>query len=71
MNTKSPNSIYIENHNLYTGQRLTVYPDTGGALPTVPQGAIVPEDDKTINIVYAGVKRAVTTIHAALQVTGW
>ena len=68
--TNSPNSIYIENHNLYTGQRLTVYPDTGGTLPTVPQGAIVPEDDKTINIVYEGTKRAVTTIHAALQAAG-
>ena len=68
--TNTPNSIYLENHNLYSGQRLTVYADTGGALPSVPGGAVAPEDATTINTVYEGVKSAVTTIHSALESAG-
>lgn len=68
--TQSPNSIYIENHNLYSGQRLTVYAESGGALPSTPTGTVIPQDDKTINIVYEGVKSAVTTIHSALTAAG-
>ena len=68
--TQSPNSIYVENHNLYTGQRLTIYAESGGALPTTPAGAVEPTDSTTINTVYEGVKSAVTTIHAALEAAG-
>ena len=59
------NSVYIPNHNLYTGQR--IYVSSTGALPSTSQGAATLSGSASCNTVYQAAKVAVDDIYSTLQ----
>jgi hypothetical protein len=59
------NSIYIPNHNLYTGQR--IYVSSTGALPTTASGAATLSGSTSCNTVYQAAKIAVDDIYSTLE----
>ena len=64
-------SFFLPNHNLYSGQRLTVYAVGAGAtLPQTPTGYIAPKDDSTIQIIYDKTVEACDEINDDLEAVG-
>ena len=62
------NTLYISEHNLYSGQELIIKPGTNGVLPTLPAALIGPRDgDSGIQTVYDQAKSYMEAFTTTLQ----
>ena len=63
----SNSTLYLPSHNLYTGQRIYVYPGAGGVLPTAVSGAPEPNTTETIDAVWTNSTNAIENIISTLE----
>lgn len=56
------NTIFLEDHNFFTDQRLFIFPSGSGVLPDLTTGITQPSGEETINTVYDAVNTAVASI---------
>ena len=64
-------SLYLENHNLFTGQKVFVTAQTGGILPTAAQGAPPPAGEEALNNVWTHVSDAIQEIKDQINADGY
>lgn len=64
-------SLYLDNHNLYTGQKVFVTAQTGGILPTAATGAPPPAGEEALNNVWTHASNAIQTIKDQINADGY
>ena len=63
------NTLYLSDHNLFTNQRVFIYPEGSGSLPTLDGTPTQPSAEETIRSVYNAVNTACDSIVVSMGTT--